>query len=185
MTARERLIRELHEHALVIGEVVLDASGTTSQYYIDAKRAILRPSCFAVLAELLAEQARTLGATAIGGPALGADPLACAALAGGAECKGFMVRAAPKPYGLRRRIEGPDLDAADRCLLVDDVVASGRTMAASIAALVGDGHRICGVVCVVDRLRGGAAAIQALVDAPYLALTTIDDVYPDRPDAAR
>jgi orotate phosphoribosyltransferase len=182
MTARERLIRDLRDHALVIGDVVLDASGTTSQYYLDVKRAILRPDVFATLGELLAEQASRLDATAIGGPALGADPVACAALAAGAGCKGFMVRAAPKPYGLRRRIEGPVLETADRCLLVDDVVASGATMAAAIAALVSAGASICGVVGVVDRLAGGAATITALVDAPYVALATIDDVYPERPD---
>ena len=39
-TARERLIAELREHALVIGEVTL-TSGAKAQYYVDAKRAIL------------------------------------------------------------------------------------------------------------------------------------------------
>jgi orotate phosphoribosyltransferase len=38
------------------------------------------------------------------------------------------------------------------------------------------------VVSVVDRLAGGAGVITALVDAPYVTLATIDDVYPDRPD---
>jgi orotate phosphoribosyltransferase len=180
--AREQLIEALREHALVIGEVVLDAAGTTSQYYLDVKRAILRPDVFATLGELIAEQASQIGATAIGGPALGAGPVACAALAAGADCKGFIVRPAPKPYGLRRRIEGPGLDTGDRCLLVDDVVASGATMAAAIAALASAGTSICGVVSVVDRLAGGAGVITALVDAPYVTLATIDDVYPERPD---
>ena len=43
---RERLVAELREHALVIGEVTL-TSGPTAQYYVDAKRAILRPAGFA------------------------------------------------------------------------------------------------------------------------------------------
>jgi len=39
------------------------------------------------------------------------------------------------------------------------------------------------VVSVLDRLAGGGKAIgQALDGAPYVPLTTIDDVYPDRPD---
>ena len=42
MTAHETLVAELRRHALVIGEVVL-TSGATAQYYVDAKRAILRP----------------------------------------------------------------------------------------------------------------------------------------------
>src|SRR4029078_4416414 len=43
MAARERLIDELRSHALVIGEVVL-TSGQVAQYYVDAKREILRPA---------------------------------------------------------------------------------------------------------------------------------------------
>jgi orotate phosphoribosyltransferase len=38
---------------------------------------------------------------------------------------------------------------------------------------------------VLDRLAGGAAAIEEAAGAPYVPLTTIDDVYPDRPDRAQ
>jgi orotate phosphoribosyltransferase len=44
------------------------------------------------------------------------------------------------------------------------------------------GHEVVGVVSVLDRLAGGAEAIEAAGGAPYTALTTIDDVYPDRSD---
>ena len=38
-------------------------------------------------------------------------------------------------------------------------------------------------MAILDRLAGGAHAIRdAAGGAPYTALTTIDDVYPDRPD---
>ena len=40
------------------------------------------------------------------------------------------------------------------------------------------------MVSVLDRLAGGGAAIERAAGAPYVALTTIDDVYPDRPDRA-
>jgi orotate phosphoribosyltransferase len=36
------------------------------------------------------------------------------------------------------------------------------------------------VVSVLDRLAGGGPAIEAVAGAPYAALTTIDDVYPER-----
>jgi orotate phosphoribosyltransferase len=38
---------------------------------------------------------------------------------------------------------------------------------------------------VLDRLAGGGPAIEEAAGAPYTALTTIDDVYPDRPDRAQ
>jgi orotate phosphoribosyltransferase len=179
--ARERLVAELREHALLIGDVTL-TSGAVAKYYVDAKRAILRPSGFRALSTLLAAQLRGWDATAVGGMTMGADPLACAALAGGAPVKAFLVRKDAKPHGLQRRIEGPPLERGDRCAVVEDVVTTGGSTIAAIAALREAGHEICGVICVLDRLAGGAAAIEAAAQAPFLALTTIDEVYPERPD---
>jgi orotate phosphoribosyltransferase len=180
-TARERLVSELREHALVIGEVVL-TSGRTAQYLIDAKRAILRPAGFAALAELVAAQAEAWGATAVGGMTMGADPIACAALAGGADVKAFFVRKEVKQHGLSRRIEGPLLDPADRCMLVEDVTTTGGSTIRALEAVRDEGHQVCGVLVVCDRLAGGAEAIEQASGVPFVALTTIDDVYPERPD---
>jgi orotate phosphoribosyltransferase len=181
MTAHGRLIEALREHALVLGEVTL-TSGLKAQYYVDAKRAILLPGGFRALGELLAAQAREWDATAVGGMTMGADAVTCAALAGGADVKGFFVRKEAKAHGLARRIEGPLLAPGDRCLVVEDVVSTGGSTIAAIEALQEAGHEICGVVSVLDRLAGGGERIAAAAGAPYVPLTTIDDVYPDRPD---
>jgi orotate phosphoribosyltransferase len=179
--ARERLLAELRGHALVIGEVVL-SSGATAQYYMDAKRAILRPTGFLALAELVAAQAREWGATAVGGMTMGADPIACSALAGGADVKAFFVRKEVKSHGLSRRIEGPLLEPGDRCMLVEDVVTTGGSTVRALEAVRDEGHELCGVLAICDRLAGGGEAIQAAAGVPYVALTTIDEVYPERPD---
>jgi orotate phosphoribosyltransferase len=181
VSARERLIAELREHALVIGPVTL-TSGAQAEYYVDAKRAILRPDGFSALAALIAVHVSQWQGTAVGGMTMGADPLACAALAGGARVKAFFVRKDAKAHGLQRRIEGPPLDAEDRCVVVEDVVTTGGSTLAAIAALHDAGQTICGVISVLDRLAGGSAAIEQAAGAPYVALSTIDDVYPDRPD---
>ena len=47
--ARARLVEMLREHALVIGEVTL-TSGRVVEYYVDAKRVILLPEAYMVLA---------------------------------------------------------------------------------------------------------------------------------------
>ena len=113
---------------------------------------------------------------------MGADPVACAALAGGASVKAFFIRKDAKAHGLQRRIEGAPLGPEDRCVVVEDVVTSGGSTLAAIAALQEEGREICGVVSVLDRLAGGGAVIEREAGAPYVALTTIDDIYPDRPD---
>jgi orotate phosphoribosyltransferase len=178
--ARERLVAELREHALVIGEVTL-TSGARASYYVDAKRAILRREAFAALGTMVAAQACEWQGTAVGGMTMGADPVACAALAAGAPGKAFFVRKESKAHGLQRRIEGPPLVPEDRCVVVEDVVTTGGSTLAAIAALHEAGQEICGVISVLDRLAGGGAVIERAAGAPYVALTTIDDVYPDRP----
>jgi orotate phosphoribosyltransferase len=182
VSARENLIEELRRHALVVGEVTL-TSGGTAQYYVDAKRAVLRPAGFGALAELVAAYAREWEATAVGGLTMGADAPACAALAGGADVKAFFVRKETKAHGLQRRIEGPPLEQGERCLIVEDVVTTGGSTVQAIEAVREEGHDVCGVVAIVDRLAGGADAIVRAADgAPYEPLATIDDVFPDRPD---
>ena len=179
--ARERLVEELRRHALVIGRVTL-TSGRTAEYYVDAKRAILRPAGFLALGELVAAAARERGATAVGGMTMGADPVACAALAAGADVKAFFVRKERKEHGLQRWVEGPPLDPGERCLVVEDVVTTGGSTVAAIERVLEEGLEVAGVVSVLDRLAGGGEAIEAAAEAPYTALAPIYDVYPQRPD---
>jgi len=180
--ARERLVAELREHALVIGEVTL-TSGHKAQYYVDAKRAILLLRGFRALGELVAAEVERVRATAVGGLTIGADPVACAALAAGAPVKAFFVRKERKRHGLQRWVEGPELDSGERCLIVEDVVTTGGSTIAAIERVREEGLEVVGVVSVLDRLAGGDEAIRAASDGtPYTALTTIDDVYPERPD---
>src|SRR6201995_2902284 len=180
-TARELLVSELREHAPGLGEDVL-TSGKTAQHLVDAKRAILRPAGVAALAQVVAAQAQEWGATAVGGVTMGADPIACAAVAGGADVKAFFVRKEGKQHGLARRIEGPLLDATDRCMLVEDVTTTGGSTIRALEAVRDEGHQVCGGVAVCDRLSGGVEAIQQASRVAVVALTTIDDVYPERPD---
>ena len=114
---------------------------------------------------------------------MGADAPACAALAGGADVKAFFVRKETKAHGLQRKVEGPPLEPGERCLIVEDVVTTGGSTVQAIEAVRAEGYDVVGVVTILDRLAGGAEKIAlASGDAPYEALATIDEVYPDRPD---
>ena len=178
--AHGTLVKALREHALVIGEVTL-TSGRTAQYYVDAKRAILLPAGFRALGELVRAEAERVGATAVGGMTMGADPVACAALAAGAPVKAFFVRKDKKQHGLQRWVEGPLLEPGERCLVVEDVVTTGGSTVQAIDRIREEGLAIAGVTAVLDRLAGGAQAIEAAADgAAYRPLTTIDEIYPER-----
>ena len=180
--SRETLLAELREHALVIGEVTL-SSGQTASYYVDARRALLRSQGFRAAGELIADAANRLGAQAVGGPVMAAIPLACAAIAvpGGQDLRGFFVRKERKQHGLQRWIEGP-VEAGTPCLVVEDTVTTGGSTVDAIERIREEELEIVGGLCVVDRLAGGAEAIEDALGAPFSALVTIDDLYPERPD---
>ena len=182
--ARTTLLAELREHALILGEVTL-SSGAQAEYYVDARRALMRPAGFRAAGELIASAAVAAGAGAVGGPVMAAIPLACAAIAvpEGRDLVGFFVRKERKQHGLQRWVEGP-VEPGARVLVVEDTVTTGGSTVSAVERIREEGLEIAGVLCVVDRLAGGGEAIAAAAEAPFDALVTIDDVYPERPDRA-
>ena len=177
------LIDELREHALVIGEVTLTSGRDRAVLRRRQARDPAPGRLRARSAELVAERARAWGATAVGGLTMGADAAGCAALAGGADVKAFFVRKDAKAHGLQRRIEGPLLEPGDRCLIVEDVVTTGGSTLAAIDGAARGGPRDLRrrrVARPAGRRR--ASDPRGGRGAPYVALATIDDVYPDRPD---
>ena len=178
---RDRLIELLREHSLVLGDVVL-SSGQTASYYVDVRRTVMRPAGMQVVGKLIATHADSLEASAVGGPVMAAIPLACAAISvpEGSGLNGFFVRKERKEHGLQRWVEGA-AEPGDRVLVVEDTVTTGGSTVSAIERIIDEGFEVAGVLSVVDRLAGGAEKIAAAAGAPYEALTTIDDVYPDRP----
>src|SRR6201992_1307129 len=158
--AKATLLEELREHSLVLGEVTL-ASGAIAQYYVDARRTLMRPGGFRAAGELIAAAAHELGATAVGGPATAAIPPGCAALAGpaGDDLVSFFVRGEKKQHGLQRWVEGP-VEAGVKALIVEDTVTTGGSTAEAIERCREEGLEIVGVVAVVHRLAGGAQRVE-------------------------
>jgi orotate phosphoribosyltransferase len=119
----------------------------------------------------------------VGGPATAAIPPSCAAIAvpDGEDLVAFFVRGSRKEHGLQRWVEGPVVTGM-RCLVVEDTVTTGGSTATAIERIREEGLEVVGVAAVVDRLAGGAEKIEAAAQAPYSALITIDELYPDRPD---
>ena len=83
-----------------------------------------------------------------------------------------------------------DVDLDPGCVLyglleftpLDTVSFWGLELPRATASLAAAALIVAGVLAVVDRLAGGGDRIAAEAGAPYETLTTIDDIYPDRPD---
>ena len=172
---RAAFVRSLKEcGALAFGSFTL-ASGKTSSYYIDIKKAVTRPDILRAIGEAMAPFAK--GADRIAGVELGAVPIAAAvSLASGRPY--VMVRKAMKEHGTKKEFEG-DLAKGDRVLFVEDVVTTGGTLRGAIERLRSHGAVVEDVVAVVDREEGGKIGL-AEITVRLHALVTAKDLLAGR-----
>ena len=137
--------------ALQLGTFTL-ASGKTSSYYVDIKKAVTRPHVLRSIADSMTAYANKVDR--IAGVELGAVPIA-AAVSLASDKPFVMVRKASKEHGMKHDFEG-DLNRGDTVLLVEDVVTTGGTLRGAIVRLREHGAVVEDCVCVVDREEGGA-----------------------------
>lgn len=145
---------------------VILASGRESDFYVDGKQTSLHPRGAYLLGRLLLEKLPLFGEVdAIGGPTLGADPLATSvALVSSLEGRplpGFIVRKEPKGHGTRRWIEGKkNLPDGCRVVVVEDVVTTGGSGLSAVEKIEEEGYKVVGLIAVVDREEGAREAIE-------------------------
>lgn len=164
--ARESLLRQIKEKAVVRGRVVL-SSGAASDFYIDVRRVTLDGEAAPLVGRVLLDITADLDYDAVGGLTLGADPVAAAMLhaaaARGRRLDAFVVRKERKTHGMQRRIEGPDV-AGRRVLVVEDTSTTGGSALTAVEAAREAGAEVAGVAVIVER---GAAPAIARAGLPY------------------
>ncbi len=160
---RKRILERARElGAIMEGDFVL-SSGERSSFYFDGRLLTLDPEGADLVSQEMLREAVSSGATAIGGPTLGADPIVGAVvLAGqlaGSPVRGFLVRGEAKGHGTGRLIEGP-LAPGDSVVVLDDSCSTGGSLFRAIAAAEAEGCRVVGVAVVLDRHQGGDEEIR-------------------------
>jgi orotate phosphoribosyltransferase len=174
---RRQLLRLLKKESFRKKKVVL-SSGKTSSFYIDGRCVTLSPKGAYTAACLVLDLLAGQRFEAIGGPTLGADPMAGAIAAVSyikkRPLKTFIIRKTPKAHGARRQIEGPHLKAGSRLILIDDVATSGGSFIESIDILRNEGFRVDTAVCIIDRQEGAGDAL-AQKNCKLLSLFTPKD----------
>jgi len=170
------LIALVREKALRFGEFTL-ASGKKASYYLDGKQVTLDSAGAKLVAEGILDLLEGRLPTAVGGMAIGADPITAAVvtMAGvrGLPLKGFLVRKQPKDHGTGKYIEGP-LSPGDDVVIVEDVVTTGGSSLEAIERAESFGLKVKRVIAIIDRLEGGAAAFAAR-GYDFASLLTIRD----------
>ena len=163
-TLRDELRELVADRAFTYGDFTL-TSGRRSDYYVDGKQVTLDGRGLYLIAWFALQHCRQHDIDAIGGLTLGADPIASAVVALSGETErpltAFIVRKEVKAHGTARTIEGPNLHAGQRVLLVDDTLTTGGTFLQASEAVLTTGATIVGALCVVDREEGGREALEA------------------------
>ena len=158
---KAKLLKLIKRRAFKLGDFTL-ASGAKSTYYIDGRLLTLSSDGVHTLARVILGMMEGEHIDAVGGMAIGADPIVGAVLAladatGGQELKGFICRKERKNHGTGRLVEG-NLAPGDRALLVEDVVTTGGSTLRAIEALEELGAVVVRIIAMVDRLSGAAEA---------------------------
>lgn len=168
----------IRERALRFGDFTL-ASGKKAKYYLDCKQVTLDPRGARLVGEGILELLGSYGnmPQAIGGMAIGADPITAAVVTmsdlRGTPLIGFMIRKDPKGHGTNQYVEGP-VQPGQEVAIVEDVVTTGGSSLAAIERAEAFGLKVVRVIGIVDRMEGGAEAF-AQKGYPFAALFSIQD----------
>ncbi len=174
---KKRLFEILKTRAFFKGDFTL-SSGKKSSYYLDARLVTLSAEGAFLCGRLIPDLVKDKKPTAIGGPTLGADPMVGAVGAvsfwDGKPVKTFIIRKEAKGHGKGRMVEGPELTAQDRIVIMDDVATTGKAFIHSIEALAQDGLKPVACVCIIDRQDGAGEALAARGVALYSLFTAAE-----------
>jgi orotate phosphoribosyltransferase len=170
----EELRTLLQRHCVRFGDFTL-SSGRKSKYYYNGKKITLRPSALRLVGAALVDVVLAAGADTVGGPELGAVPIATAvglaALGRGRDLPVFVVRKEQKGHGARDLVVEPYADeaggdaplvtAGTRLAIVEDAVTTGGSVQKAIDAVEELGARIVLIAVLVERHEGGGDGLRS------------------------
>lgn len=160
MYDKEKLMELVREKSLEFGDFTL-ASGKKASYYLDCRKLTLDSAGANQVAAGILELLSDRMPDAVGGMAIGADPITAAVITVAGQrdlpLKGFIVRKESKAHGKGRDVEGPVIPG-DKVVIVEDVVTTGGSSLQAIEKVEAFGLKVQSVVAIIDRLEGGAEA---------------------------
>ena len=161
----KRRLLELVKERSVIRQQVKLSSGQSSGFYVDGKMVLMSAESATLIGEVLYAMTKDLNLDAIGGPEVGAIPMATAAAIRyhqvGQPMEGFFVRKEAKAHGTQKIIEGRLLPG-NRVAIVEDVMTTGGSVTQAITAVREAGATIAVVIALVDRLQGARERIESM-----------------------
>jgi orotate phosphoribosyltransferase len=149
------------------------SSGGTSHDYVDCRHVVATGAALRTVGEAIIS-AVDVDWDVVGGPTMGADPLAHAVsmLAGR---PWFSVRKQAKGHGRGSWVEGHRLAPGDRVLAVEDTASTGRSLLEAIERIRDTGVEVVAATTLLDRSPAVAERFAA-AGIPWIPLLTWADI---------
>lgn len=148
--------------ALLFGSFDLSAGGK-SPFYFDGRILTLDPEGSYYIAKGMLALAYKVGANAIAGPTIGADPIVASVIFSSFMEKrpisGLLVRKDQKAHGGKKQIEGT-VHEGMKVMVVDDTCTTAKSLFMAIEAIENEGCKVVQVASVLDRNEGGSDEIK-------------------------
>ncbi|MDG1872763.1 MAG: orotate phosphoribosyltransferase [Mariniblastus sp.] len=177
MYDRQRLIELVQRDALQFGDFTL-ASGKTAKYYLDCRKLTLDSEAANVIAAGILESLAEDMPDAVGGMAIGADPITAAVITCSWQqnkpLKGFIVRKEAKEHGTGRQVEGP-IQPGQRVVMLEDVITTGGSSLRAIQHAREFGLIVDRIIAIVDRGENSADIFND-VDVAFTSLLHVKDL---------
>lgn len=133
-------------------------SGIESPFYVDLRPLASEPKILKHLANYLLEMLPLDNFDVICGVPYAALPMATA-MSLESYIPLIIKRKEAKEYGTKKLIEGI-YKSGQNCLLVEDVITSGKSLVETIAEVENEGLKVSDIVVVLDREQGGKQLLQ-------------------------
>ncbi len=144
------------------GDFVL-SSGQRSSYYINCKYVTLHPYGALAIGRLLLSMLPQ-DTQGVAGLTLGADPIVTAvcvvSAAQNQPIPALIIRKQAKGHGTMAYIEGPQLEANAKVVVLEDVVTTGASAMIAVNRLQEAGYKVNHIFAIVDREQGGTKLYQ-------------------------
>lgn len=177
MFDRKRLLELIKRDALRFGDFTL-ASGKKATYYLDCRKLTLDSEGANVIAAGILDALGNNLPDAVGGMAIGADPITAAVITCGWQqskpMKGFIVRKEAKAHGTGQQVEGPVV-AGQTAVMMEDVITTGGSSLRAIQHARDFGLKVDRLITIVDRGENSKAVFDA-VGIEFISLVHVSEL---------
>lgn len=159
MEVKREFFLECYKHGIIkFGKFTLK-SGIESPFYVDLRPLASDPKILKALGKFLLDLVPTTNFDLICGVPYAALPMATA-MSLQSETPLIIKRKEAKNYGTKKLIEGV-FQKGQTCLLVEDVITSGKSLLETIPEIENEGISVSDIVVVLDRQQGGKAFLES------------------------